>query len=108
MAERPEQELSIAVEVAYAVPGRQTVVALRLPAGSSVATAVAASGLASRFPETDLTRQRTGIFGVLKKPHAVLADGDRVEVYRPLNVDPKQARRLRAEAGKTAPRRGKN
>ena len=58
--------------------------------------AVRASGLLQRHPEIDLGRHRIGIYGRVVAKQAPLADGDRVEVYRPLLVDPKEARRRRA------------
>jgi hypothetical protein len=79
---------SIRVEVAEALPGAARVETLTLPAGSTVAHALAAAGLAAR--------DRVGIFGRLAGRSTVLADGDRVEVYRPLLLDPKDARRQRA------------
>ena len=88
------------VEVAYAAPSRQAVKTLRLPAGSSVADAIRASGLLVEFPEIDLARQRVGIFGELTELSTLLADGDRVEIYRTLLADPKEARRRRARSRK--------
>lgn len=75
---------------------------LRLPAGSTVAQAVAASGLLAEFPELAGTVLSLGVFGklVAEPEQQVLRAGDRVEVYRPLLIDPKEARRLRAEKAK--------
>lgn len=80
------------IEVVYALPQEEASVALRLPAGSTAADAVRASGLLQRYPG----EHRIGVYGKVVAPHAVLADGDRVEIYRPLLVDPKEARRRRA------------
>lgn len=77
------------VEVARARPGGQEVVALELTPGSTVEDAVQRSGLGGGHAAT-------GIFGKVCAPDTVLHDGDRVELYRPLSLDPKQARRLRA------------
>lgn len=88
------------VEVAYAAPSRQAVKALRLPAGSCVEDAIRASGLLTEFPEIDLARQRVGIFGELAELATLLTDGDRVEIYRGLVADPKEARRRRARSHK--------
>lgn len=87
------------VEVAYALPDDQRLVALELPAGSSAADAVRASGLAAEFPDIDPERGPLGIFGKRCDPHRVLRPGDRVEIYRRLQVDPREARRLRARGG---------
>ena len=84
----------IRVEVVLALERGVDGVALSLPAGSTVRDAVAASALGERHAGLDL--EAVGIFGRRVKPDARLADGDRVEVYRPLVMDPKEARRRRA------------
>jgi putative ubiquitin-RnfH superfamily antitoxin RatB of RatAB toxin-antitoxin module len=68
---------------------------LSLDAGASVHDAIGASGLAGRYPELDLLRQRVGVWGRRCDPGPALADGDRVELYRPLHADPMEARRAR-------------
>jgi putative ubiquitin-RnfH superfamily antitoxin RatB of RatAB toxin-antitoxin module len=88
----------IDVEVAYATPQRQTVKMLTLPAGSTVEQAIRASDLLNVFPEIDLAQQRIGVFGELVRLNDCLRGGDRVEIYRELIADPKEARRRRAEA----------
>jgi uncharacterized protein len=88
----------IAVEVVYALADRQVLRRLSLPAGSSVADAVRASGLPGEFPEID--PDLVGIYGRRVEPDAVLRDRDRVELYRPLSADPKEARRKRARSGR--------
>lgn len=87
--------VSITVEVALALPQRQWLKRLQLPAGATVADAVHESGL---LEEAGITGEalRTGIWSRPAAADAALANGDRVELYRPLQVDPKQARRLRA------------
>lgn len=90
---------TISVEVVFC-PDAGTVdaVALRLPSGSTAADAVLASGLAARhaghWPEPLLV----GVWGRRVPPAQALADGDRVEIYRTLRVDPKEARRQRYRA----------
>lgn len=86
----------IRVEVALGVPSRQAIVVVELEAGASVSRAVAASGLLERFPEVDHADLVFAVFGSRVKADAPLAEGDRVEILRPLQVDPKEARRLRA------------
>lgn len=86
----------ITIEVAYGLPERQALVALELPAGSTVADAIEASGLRERFPGLDVHPDRVGIFGRTVPLEQALAAGDRVEIYRPLLIDPKDARRARA------------
>ncbi|MCA3237911.1 MAG: RnfH family protein [Curvibacter sp.] len=86
----------IAVVVAYAPQPRQVYeLALELPPGSTVAEALAASGLAAKFPELDLKQVDVGVWGRKASRERVLREDDRVEVYRALRVDPKVARRER-------------
>ena len=84
------------VEIVYATPGRQECVHLEMPAGATAMAAVRASGLPERHPEIELASAKIGLFGRVVAPEATLVDGDRVEIYRPLAVDPKLARRARA------------
>lgn len=87
----------IEIEVACATPRRQAVVSLSVPEGCTVGEAVARSGLWQEFPELDPGLCKMGVFGSLRKPEDPVAAGDRVEIYRPLLADPKQARRQRAK-----------
>lgn len=91
-------EAQLQVEVAYARPDEQRLVSLTLPVGSNCLDAVRASGLLALFPEIALERDGVGIFGKqIREPGShELRDGDRVEIYRPLQIDPKQARLARA------------
>lgn len=88
----------IAVEVAYAATSdQQRIISLVVPKDATIESAIMQSGLLTEFPDIDLKEVKTGIFGcVLPLSHALQA-GDRVEIYRPLAVDPKQARVLRAK-----------
>ena len=86
----------IAVEVAYALPDRAWRVPLRLPAGATVADALAAADLPAKVPGLVVDEDCLAIFGRAVTPGDALRDGDRVEVLRPLLVDPMQARRRRA------------
>ena len=91
----------IAVEVAYATPARQRIVALTVPAGCTLIEAIEYSGIGEAFPGMVVDPNALGIFGRRVPPEQVLRQGDRVEIYRPLIADPKEARRRRAEkAGK--------
>lgn len=87
---------AIDAEVAYALAHRQTVIPVRLPAGGTVGDAIQASGILERHPEIDLSQQAVGVFGEVATHHTQLHDGDRVEIYRPLLIDPKEARKQRA------------
>jgi putative ubiquitin-RnfH superfamily antitoxin RatB of RatAB toxin-antitoxin module len=86
----------VEVEVIYATPARQVRYAVRLREGGTVADAIRASGLLQAFPEIDLAANRVGIYGSLVPLGRLVRDGDRVEIYRPLTADPKEARRRRA------------
>lgn len=85
----------LAVEVAYAVRGEQVLVSLEVKPGATVRQAIAQSGITQRFPHLDLAHGKVGIFGKLVTPDRALKTGDRVEIYRPLIADPKEARRRR-------------
>lgn len=88
----------IEVEVAYATPEKQKILSLSVCDGTSVYEAVLSSGILAEFPEIVLDNTDMGVFGkVVKKPkEETLHAGDRVELYRPLKIDPKQARLNRA------------
>lgn len=88
------------IEVCYALTGKQELVKLKVPAGTTVQQAVEASGLLTKYPEIDLKKNKFGIFAKLSKLDAALRDRDRVEVYRPLIADPKEVRKQRAAEGK--------
>ncbi len=87
----------INVEVIYALPEQVHRVALKVTAGTTLMRAIQESGLLQRCPEIDLTMNKVGIFGRLRDLDALLKEGDRVEIYRPLRADPKEARRQRVE-----------
>jgi putative ubiquitin-RnfH superfamily antitoxin RatB of RatAB toxin-antitoxin module len=91
---------TIAVKVVYALPDRQRLIALQVPQGTTVQEAIERSGLMHEFPEIDVGRQKIGVFGKRVSPQRVLSAGERVEIYRPLIADPKEARRQRASKRK--------
>ena len=86
----------ISVQICYALPGASFLKTLTLDKGATITQAIEASGLLRSHPEIDLSQQRQGIFGKLKTADTELRDGDRIEVYRPLQADPKETRRRRA------------
>lgn len=90
----------IMVEVVYALPERQSLITLEVEEGASVLEVIKRSGILQRYPGIEITRGRVGIFGRQVTLDALLRDGDRVEIYRPLVSDPKQTRRERAERRK--------
>ncbi len=86
----------IKLEVVYAKPELQVIVELTLPEETTVQAAINASGLLERFPELGKLELKAGVFGVACKLDQTVKEGDRIEVYRPLLHDPKEARRQRA------------
>lgn len=94
-------ERKIRVEVVYALPDRQRLLTLEVPAGCTAREAVERSGLRREFPEIDPGHSPLGIFGRRCQPDQPLRDGDRVEIYRPLKADPKEVRRELAARGRT-------
>jgi putative ubiquitin-RnfH superfamily antitoxin RatB of RatAB toxin-antitoxin module len=96
----------INIEVVYALPEEQILLRQPVPAGTTVAGAVLASGMLDKHPEIDLAINKLGIFGKLTKADAVVRDKDRIEIYRSLIADPKEVRRKRAEEGKVMKKGG--
>lgn len=92
----------INVEVVYALPDRQKLIPLRVAEGTTMYDAVLQSGIAGFFPELDIEHASMGIFAKVEaNPKGrVLADGERVEIYRPLIIDPKDNRKARAKQAK--------
>lgn len=87
----------IRVEVAYALPDQQWLLAVNVPASASLEEALERSRLAAKVPEGLPAEPRYGIWGKAAAANAALREGDRIEVYRPLLADPKEARRQRAK-----------
>jgi putative ubiquitin-RnfH superfamily antitoxin RatB of RatAB toxin-antitoxin module len=86
--------------VAYALPEEQIILTLNAEPGITARQAIERSGILERFPQIDLASSKVGVFGKLAKLDVVLNAGDRVEIYRPLIADPKEARKKRAAEGK--------
>jgi putative ubiquitin-RnfH superfamily antitoxin RatB of RatAB toxin-antitoxin module len=88
----------VRVGIAFsASAGRAFEMTLELPVPATALDAIRASGLFERHPELGLGEPLIGIWGRACAPGTLLADGDRVEIYRPLTMDPNEARRLRAK-----------
>jgi len=88
----------IIVEVAYAKPDTQELLTVAVPAGSTVQEVIERSRILERFPEIDLAVNKVGIFSrIVALDHPVEAQ-DRIEIYRPLQIDPREARRLQAKS----------
>lgn len=89
---------TVVVELAYARPDRQWLLALTVPQGATVAAVIQQSGLLERCPELDLAVNPVGIWSrpvALEQP---VQAGDRVEIYRPLRLDPNATLRQRERA----------
>lgn len=100
-----EPDTLLTVEVAYALPHEQRILALTVPPGTTAMDAAKRSGIVDYFPGLILDDStRLGIFGQIVAQSQVLAEGDRVEIYRPLIADPKEVRKERAARAKA--RRG--
>ena len=94
-------EKQIAVEVVYALPLAQDSTRLRVPAGTTVAEAIAQAGVTLRHPGLELADNRVAVYGKRVLLTTVLRDQDRVEILRPLTADPREARRRRAARGRS-------
>ncbi len=92
----------ITIEVAYADARGQTVLQLEVKSGTTIGEGIKQSGILQQFPEIDLALNKVGIFGKLARTDTVVRDRDRVEIYRALLADPKEVRRRRAQAAKSA------
>jgi putative ubiquitin-RnfH superfamily antitoxin RatB of RatAB toxin-antitoxin module len=88
------------VEVVYATSRRQARYALELGEGATVRDAIERSGVLAAFPEIDLGRDRVGVHGQLVTLATRLGEDDRIEILRPLQADPREARRRRARQGR--------
>jgi hypothetical protein len=96
----PEEKTRLTVEVVFALSDRQELVTVSLEEGATVSDAVAHPSIASLFPDWDLDKCAVGVWGRLAPRDQRLRHGDRVEIYRPLVMDPREARRALAAEGK--------
>jgi putative ubiquitin-RnfH superfamily antitoxin RatB of RatAB toxin-antitoxin module len=86
----------ISVTVVHALPDAAIEIEVHLPEGATIGDAIERSGIHARLRHFELSTAAVGIFGKRARRDTILADGDRVELYRPLTADPKAARRRRA------------
>lgn len=98
------QNHEIAVEIAYAGAAEVIRIPLCLPAGGTVREAIERSGILARCPEIDLGVNRVGVFSRFAGLEELLTAGSRIEIYRPVQVDPKAMWRDRASKSQTDPR----
>jgi putative ubiquitin-RnfH superfamily antitoxin RatB of RatAB toxin-antitoxin module len=89
-------DAELRVCVAYATSASQCELEVTVPAGSTIEAAIRASGVLARYGEIDLAQNPVGVFGHRAALTERVRDGDRVEIYRRLLADPKEARRRRA------------
>jgi putative ubiquitin-RnfH superfamily antitoxin RatB of RatAB toxin-antitoxin module len=93
---------TLAISVAYCSPTQSLEIALSIARDSTVADAIQQSGILRRFPEIDINHNKVGVFSSLCSLDKLLQNGDRVEIYRPLQQDPMTARRNRSQSSKPA------
>lgn len=87
----------IKIEVAYAAPQDQRIFTVEIEVGSTIQAAIQRSGILAIYPEIDLTKQKVGIFSKSRQLSDLVNDDERIEIYRPLIIDPKEARRAKAK-----------
>jgi putative ubiquitin-RnfH superfamily antitoxin RatB of RatAB toxin-antitoxin module len=85
------------IQLCYALPERSVVIDLDIEAGCTLEEVISKSGVLAQFPEIDLNQNKVGIYGKLKPLDTMARDGDRIEIYRPLQADPMESRRRRAQ-----------
>jgi putative ubiquitin-RnfH superfamily antitoxin RatB of RatAB toxin-antitoxin module len=88
------------IEVAYALPTKQSLVDVSINEGATVEEVIQASNLLNEYPDIDLSSTKVGIWSRVVKLRDTVKDGDRIEIYRPLIADPKEIRKRRAEKAK--------
>lgn len=89
------------IGVTYAMPTRHVWLNLDVPEGTTVQQAIERSGILKQFPDIDMAKQKVGIFGKIVPPETVVEEGNRIEIYRPITVDPKTVRRRDKTKGET-------
>ena len=94
------------ISVSYAHPEKPAWMRLDVDEGCTLRAAIERSWILGRYEDIDLTRNKVGVFGKIKPLDTVLAEGDRVEIYRPLIADPKAVRKKRADEGKVMKKGG--
>jgi putative ubiquitin-RnfH superfamily antitoxin RatB of RatAB toxin-antitoxin module len=88
------------IEVVYGDADKQTLLSCEVPENAKVKEVIIQSGILAACPELELDTLQLGIFSKKTSHDTSLKTGDRIEIYRPLKIDPKQARKLRAERSK--------
>jgi len=93
--------LKFEVEIVFALPEKQSLQKVLVEDGATVAEVIAKSGLMETFPDHRLAELATGVWGREVEENRVVKAGDRIEIYRPLELDPREARRQLALSGRT-------
>jgi hypothetical protein len=94
------EDQKIHVEIAYALPDKQAIVPVEVNPGTTALEAAQQSGIVERFEGLSLDGAKLGIFGKAVPNTHVMSAGERVEIYRPLQADPKEVRKARAAEAK--------
>ena len=89
--------LMIEIQVVFGTCSRQVMIGLEVAEGTTIAESVDQSGIKAQFPAEDISQVKFGIWNKVRSSNEVVSEGDRVEIYRPLEADPKEARRRRAQ-----------
>ena len=87
----------ILVEVAYATPEQQTILVIQVKENTTIENVIIRSGILQIFPEIDLTKQKVGVFSKQRAVTELVQENDRIEIYRPLLMEPKEARKKRVK-----------
>ena len=96
----------IDVELVLATAERQVLLAMQVASGSTAADVIAQSDIHMEFPEMRVEELEVGVWGKLVSGDYVVQGGDRIELYRALHIDPREARRQLARAGRTMRKTG--
>lgn len=99
---------TIRIEVAYAMPEHQKIISFQIDSSTSIRDAVKFSQIHQYFPKIDVESCDLGVFSKPVNADYKLMDGDRIEIYRPLKIDPKEIRRLRAKQQNAKAKSGQN
>ena len=91
----------ISVELVFATPQKQLLLVLEVDHGETVADVISHAAIGEQFPDMQISELAVGVWGKKVSRDYVVRDGDRIEVYRPLQIDPREARRKLAEVGRT-------
>lgn len=86
----------ITVQVVYALDSQQEIMSVQIPTDSTVKQAIERSGILYKYKQIDLSKNAVGVYGKVVALEHELKEQDRIEIYRPLTIDPMQARRARA------------